>query len=333
MVAARLKLSGIHSTLCGLHRVSPTAPHRRYDTHGVEADRQGGRGPALAQRSAQSSGHPEITPAHLVLALAEQPDTTTPALLAKGGSSAAQVAAAARSTLTALPRTSGAGVATPGLGQQALAVLTHANTLMQALGDAFLSTDVLLLALVEKGAVKGAGAIDAKAIEAEIPRLRGGHKVTSENPEASAEALEKYGTDLTQAARDGKLDPVIGRDAEIRRVVQVLSRRTKNNPVLIGEPGVGKTAVVEASPSAWSTATSRSAARQAPDQPRPRCHGGRGEVPWRVRGAPQGRPRGDQGQQRPDHHLHRRAAHRRRRRSDGRGCDGCRQHAQAPGAR
>lgn len=196
---------------------------------------------AIAQRSAQSSGHPEITPAHLALALAEQPETTTPALLSAGGTSTEAVAATARSSLAALPRTTGGGVQTPGLGQPALAVLQHANTLMQAMGDAFLSTDVLLLALVEKAVVTA----DAKAIEAEIPRLRGGHKVTSENPEASAEALEKYGSDLTQAARDGKLDPVIGRDAEIRRVVQVLSRRTKNNPVLIGEPGVGKTAVVE----------------------------------------------------------------------------------------
>ena len=106
------------------------------------------------------------------------------------------------------------------------------------------STDVLLLALLEQHAVPGVE-VDAKAVEAQIPQLRGGHQVTSEHPEASAEALEKYGTDLTQAARDGRLDPVIGRDSEIRRVVQVLSRRTKNNPVLIGEPGVGKTAVVE----------------------------------------------------------------------------------------
>jgi len=196
---------------------------------------------AIAQRAAQSSGHPEITPAHIALALAEQPDTTTPALLAAGGTSAEGVAAAARSTLAALPRTTGTSVTTPGIGQQALAVLSHANTLMQALGDSYLSTDVLLLALVEQHAVTA----DAQAIEAELPRLRGGHKVTSENPEASGEALEKYGTDLTQMARDGRLDPVIGRDAEIRRVVQVLSRRTKNNPVLIGDPGVGKTAVVE----------------------------------------------------------------------------------------
>ena len=196
---------------------------------------------ANAQREAQGSGNPEITPAHLVLALAQQPDTTTPALLEGGGTSAAAVASQARRTLSALPRTSGSGVQTPGLAQATLQVLQHAQTLMQALGDSFLSTDVLVLALVEKGAITA----DAKAIEEQIPRLRGGHRVTSENPEATSEALAKYSTDLTQAARDGKLDPVIGRDAEIRRVVQVLSRRTKNNPVLIGEPGVGKTAVVE----------------------------------------------------------------------------------------
>jgi ATP-dependent Clp protease ATP-binding subunit ClpB len=196
---------------------------------------------AIAQRTATSEGNPEITPAHLALALAEQPDTTTPALLAAGGATPEAVASAARLSLGALPHATGSSVATPGLGQAALQVLQHAQTLMQAMGDTFLSTDVLLLALAEKGAVKA----DAKALEAQIPQLRGGHKVTSENPEASAEALAKYGTDLTQAARDGRLDPVIGRDSEIRRVVQVLSRRTKNNPVLIGDPGVGKTAVVE----------------------------------------------------------------------------------------
>jgi ATP-dependent Clp protease ATP-binding subunit ClpB len=195
---------------------------------------------AIAQRAAQSQGHPEITPDHLALALVEQPDTTTPALLAAGGTTPQAVAGSARQALSSLPHASGSA-ATPGLGQAALAALNHASTVMQAMGDTYLSTDVLLLALVEKGAITA----DAKAIEAQIPQLRGGQKVTSESPEATGEALDKYGTDLTGAARDGKLDPVIGRDSEIRRVIQVLSRRTKNNPVLIGDPGVGKTAVVE----------------------------------------------------------------------------------------
>ncbi len=200
---------------------------------------------ALAQRTAQSVGHAEITPAHLLLALVEQSGTTTPSLLAAGGTTAEAVAAAARARLDGMPSSSGSTVATPGLGQAALAVLQHATTLMTARGDTYLATDILLLALVEKHALAGAGQVDARAVEAQIDHLRGGQKITTEHPEATSEALEKYGADLTQAARDGKLDPVIGRDAEIRRVVQVLSRRTKNNPVLIGEPGVGKTAVVE----------------------------------------------------------------------------------------
>ncbi len=196
---------------------------------------------AVAQRSAQTAGNPEIVPAHLAVALAEQADTTTPALLAAGGTSAQAVAAEAQRALARMPHTSGSSVQSPGLSQDTLAVLQAAQTLMQAKGDTYLSTDLLVLALIEKGAIQA----DARAVEAQIESLRAGHHVTSENPEATSEALEKYGTDLTQAARDGKLDPVIGRDAEIRRVIQVLSRRTKNNPVLIGEPGVGKTAVVE----------------------------------------------------------------------------------------
>jgi ATP-dependent Clp protease ATP-binding subunit ClpB len=200
---------------------------------------------AIAQRAAQSAGHAEITPAHLLLALAEQSGTTTPALLAAGGTTAEAVAAAARARLDGMPSSSGSTVATPGLGQAALAVLQHATTLMTARGDTHLWTDILLLALVEKHALAGAGQVDARAVEAQIDHLRAGQKVTTEHPEATSEALDKYGDDLTQAARDGKLDPVIGRDTEIRRVIQVLSRRTKNNPVLIGEPGVGKTAVVE----------------------------------------------------------------------------------------
>ena len=146
--------------------------------------------------------------------------------------------------MRALPSQSGASHS-PTFGREAANVLQRADTLMKAKGDTFLAFDLLLLALAETGhlaAVEKRGAAD---MEKAIDTTRGGRKVTSETPAEGGESLEKYGSDLTERAREGKLDPVIGRDSEIRRVVQVLSRRTKNNPVLIGEPGVGKTAVVE----------------------------------------------------------------------------------------
>ncbi len=196
---------------------------------------------SAAARDAAASGHPHVEPAHLLLALTQQTDTTTGPLLEATGSSATSAAEAARTALRSLPTTSGSSVTPPALSRTGLAVIEQARQAMESMGDGYVSTDHLLLALARTGAF----GLDADAIAGEIPRLRGGAKVTTADPEATYDALLKYGTDLTQAARDGKLDPVIGRDAEIRRVVQVLSRRTKNNPVLIGEPGVGKTAVVE----------------------------------------------------------------------------------------
>ncbi len=194
---------------------------------------------AQASTTAAAKHHPSIEPAHLLLALAAQPGTTTPALLEAGGSSDRAATQAAETAMRALPQVTGA--AQPQLSRTGLATLTQAQQYMTAMGDSFVSTDHLLLAIARTGQF----ALDADAIEAAIPKLRGGRNVRSQNPEGTFEALEKYGSDLTAQAREGKLDPVIGRDAEIRRVVQVLSRRTKNNPVLIGEPGVGKTAVVE----------------------------------------------------------------------------------------
>ena len=196
---------------------------------------------AAAARAAAAQGHHQIEPAQLLKALAEQPETTTPALLEAAGTTVAGAVATADRLLSALPSVSGASVPQPQLSRGSLAVLESARSLMAAMGDTFVSTDHLLLALARTGDF----GLDAGAIEAAIPQLRGGRRVDSEHPEATFQALEKYGTDLTAAAREGRLDPVIGRDAEIRRVVQVLSRRTKNNPVLIGDPGVGKTAVVE----------------------------------------------------------------------------------------
>ncbi len=199
---------------------------------------------ALAQREAQGSGHPEITPDHLTSALVRLDTAQADTLLQAAGTGASHVLAQADARLRALPTASGAAQA-PGIGRQAAAVLQQADTLMRAKGDTFLALDLLLLALAETGHLAAVEKRGAKDMEAKIDALRGGRKVTSETPAEAGEALAKYGTDLTQEARDGKLDPVIGRDSEIRRVVQVLSRRTKNNPVLIGEPGVGKTAVVE----------------------------------------------------------------------------------------
>ncbi|KRE39377.1 ATP-dependent chaperone ClpB [Janibacter sp. Soil728] len=199
---------------------------------------------ALAQRHAQTQGHPEVTPAHLVSALVQLDTPQCDTLLQAAGTGAPHVLGQADAALRALPTTSGAA-APPTLGRELLAVLQQADTLMRAKGDDFLALDLLLLALAETGhlaAVEKRGATD---METKVEQLRAGRKVSSETPAEGGEALEQYGTDLTAMARDGKLDPVIGRDAEIRRVVQVLSRRTKNNPVLIGEPGVGKTAVVE----------------------------------------------------------------------------------------
>jgi ATP-dependent Clp protease ATP-binding subunit ClpB len=196
---------------------------------------------SAAVRASAAAGHPHTEPAHLLKALTEQSDTTTPALLQAAGSSLAAAAQMAQQALAGMPSASGSSVSAPGLSRAAMSVLEAARSAMAAMGDSFVSTDHLLLALAKTGRFR----LDAAAIEAAIPGLRGGRTVDSDNPEGSFDALAKYGTDLTARAREGKLDPVIGRDAEIRRVVQVLSRRTKNNPVLIGEPGVGKTAVVE----------------------------------------------------------------------------------------
>jgi ATP-dependent Clp protease ATP-binding subunit ClpB len=196
---------------------------------------------SAAARDAAAAGHPQVEPAHILLALARQTDTSTGPLLEAGGSSAAAAAQAATGVLARIPRVSGSSVSAPGLSHASLAMLVQARQIMESMGDSYVSTDHLLVALARTG---GFG-IDGEAVAGEIPTLRRGAKVTTADPEATYDALAKYGRDLTAAAREGLLDPVIGRDAEIRRVVQVLSRRTKNNPVLIGDPGVGKTAVVE----------------------------------------------------------------------------------------
>ncbi|MCX4779917.1 ATP-dependent chaperone ClpB [Streptomyces sp. NBC_01264] len=203
-----------------------------------------------ATTRAVKDGHADLTPAHLLLALlAGEDNENITDLLAATDADQAAVRAGADRLLAALPSVTGSTVAPPQPTRELLAVLAEADAQAGKLGDEYLSTEHLLIALAAKGGAAGellsAQGATAKKLLAAFENSRGGRRVTTPDPEGQYKALEKFGTDFTAAAREGKLDPVIGRDHEIRRVVQVLSRRTKNNPVLIGEPGVGKTAVVE----------------------------------------------------------------------------------------
>jgi len=202
-----------------------------------------------AQQLAEAEGHPQLEVAHLLLVLAEQPDGVVPAVLQRIGIQPGSVTQALRADLGRLPKVSGATQQLQ-LSNEARQVLTDAHAVAERMRDEYVSTEHLLLSALEAGGSSGArimieaGATPAAVLEA-LTAIRGSQRVTNENPETTYEALEKYGRDLTEAARKGSLDPVVGRDEEIRRVIQVLSRRTKNNPVLIGDPGVGKTAIVE----------------------------------------------------------------------------------------
>jgi ATP-dependent Clp protease ATP-binding subunit ClpB len=203
---------------------------------------------AAVQRAA-ASGHPQTDTAHLLAALLAPADGTPQALLRAAGADPGVAVEQAEKLLAGLPRAQGSAVQAPGLSRSLLEVFQRATDLAGELGDEYVSTEHLVVGLATvagpaRDALEAAGAT-APALRAAFASVRGSATVTSPDPEATYQALEKYGIDLTERARDGALDPVIGRDPEIRRVVQVLSRRTKNNPVLIGEPGVGKTAVVE----------------------------------------------------------------------------------------
>ena len=203
-----------------------------------------------ASNRAVTEGHADLTPAHLLLALLQgQDNENITDLLAAVDADQAAVRSGAERVLAGLPSVTGSTVAPPQPNREMLAVVADAQARAKDLGDEYLSTEHLLIALAAKGGAAGEvlsqqGA-DARKLQAAFQKTRGQRRVTTADPEGQYKALEKFGTDFTDAAREGKLDPVIGRDQEIRRVVQVLSRRTKNNPVLIGEPGVGKTAVVE----------------------------------------------------------------------------------------
>ncbi len=201
-----------------------------------------------ALQSAAAAGNPDIRPAHLLVALLDQTDGIAAPLLKAVGVDPTVVRREAQVIVDRLPRATGA-TTQPQLGREALAAITSAQHLATELDDEYVSTEHVMVGLAAEDSdvaklLVGHGATP-EALRDAFTAVRGSARVTSPDPEGSYQALEKYSTDLTARAREGKLDPVIGRDTEIRRVVQVLSRRTKNNPVLIGEPGVGKTAIVE----------------------------------------------------------------------------------------
>ncbi|MFB7216249.1 ATP-dependent chaperone ClpB [Streptomyces sp. NPDC056255] len=203
-----------------------------------------------ATSRAVKDGHPDLTPGHLLLALlAGEDNANITDLLASVEADQIAVRTETERLLGALPSVTGSTVAPPQPNRELLAVIADAAQRAKELGDDYISTEHLLIGIAAEGGrageiLSGQGASAKRLLDA-FEKSRGGRRVTTPDPEGQYKALEKFGTDFTAAAREGKLDPVIGRDQEIRRVVQVLSRRTKNNPVLIGEPGVGKTAVVE----------------------------------------------------------------------------------------
>jgi ATP-dependent Clp protease ATP-binding subunit ClpB len=204
---------------------------------------------SAAAQAATVAGNPDVKPAHLLGALLAQGDGLTAPLLSAVGADPNVVRKELDQLANSLPSASGSTVSAPQLDSEALRSVTHAQKLATEMGDEYVSTEHLLVGLAAQGgAVAGLltrhGATP-EALREAFAKVRGSARVTSPDPESTYKALEKYGLDLTERARKGELDPVIGRDSEIRRVVQVLSRRTKNNPVLIGEPGVGKTAIVE----------------------------------------------------------------------------------------
>ncbi len=201
-------------------------------------------------RLAAANGNSQVEPLHLLDSLLQQGEGIATALLTSVGADVRALAAQVRAAVQALPSASGSTVSAPSLNQASYKVLNTAQSIASERGDEYVSTEHLLIALAKDG---GPGVSDrlaqvgatAPALIDALQKVRGSARVTSQDPEQTFQALEKFGVDLTARAREGKIDPVIGRDEEVRRTIQVLSRRTKNNPVLIGEPGVGKTAVVE----------------------------------------------------------------------------------------
>ena len=203
-----------------------------------------------AIQSASAAGNAQVETLHVMDALLRQENGVVRSLIKAAGGAPQAIGAAVRNALVALPSASGSSTSQPQASRQLTAAIAQAEKEMQQMGDEYVSTEHLLIGIAaskpnQSAEILEKNGVTAASLRKAVPGVRGGAKVTSPDAEGSYKALEKYSTDLTAAAKEGKLDPVIGRDQEIRRVIQILSRRTKNNPVLIGEPGVGKTAVVE----------------------------------------------------------------------------------------
>ena len=203
-----------------------------------------------AIQSASAAGNAQVETLHVMDALLRQENGVARSLIEAAGGDPQAIGAAVRNALVALPSASGSSTSQPQASRQLTAAIAQAEKEMQQMGDEYVSTEHLLIGIAaskpnQSAEILEKNGVTAASLRKAVPGVRGGAKVTSPDAEGSYKALEKYSTDLTAAAKEGKLDPVIGRDQEIRRVIQILSRRTKNNPVLIGEPGVGKTAVVE----------------------------------------------------------------------------------------
>ena len=203
-----------------------------------------------AIQSASAAGNAQVETLHVMDALLRQENGVARSLIEAAGGDPQAIGAAVRNALVALPSASGSSTSQPQASRQLTAAIAQAEKEMQQMGDEYVSTEHLLIGIAaskpnQSAEILEKNGVTAASLRKAVPGVRGGAKVTSPDAEGSYKALEKYSTDLTDAAKEGKLDPVIGRDQEIRRVIQILSRRTKNNPVLIGEPGVGKTAVVE----------------------------------------------------------------------------------------
>ena len=288
-----------------------------------------------AQNAALSAHNQAVDVEHLLASLLEDNEGLASSILKLTGVDRDAVSRKLSAELAKIPHVTGGGADSGQIyaAQRLGRVLARAEQEAGKLKDEYVSVEHVLIAMLdEPGAaskiLREAGLTHDKLM-AVLKKVRGNQRVTSSNPEATYQSLEKYGRDLTKLAAAGKIDPVIGRDEEIRRVIQVLSRRTKNNPVLIGEPGVGKTAIVEGL--ARRIVAGRRARGTQESQAGRARHGRadcRREVPRRVRGTAQGGAEGSAGSRGRDNSVHRRAAYRRRRRR-GRRRDGCVESAQA----